>query len=152
MNIIDRQTIVISINCNNFNTNPVTRVENKSEVNVPINLRFAAHELVFKSLVYGGFLNAERRDVVQIWCSIAQDNIIGAFPNGGQLTMSPDQHSFFSTAFQSGTMTIQLQTVDTSTFPYVNPQPLISSLNLQTTTGCLVLTFEFIRYDNKKLV
>ena len=76
MNIIERQTFIISVN---FNT--MTGVV-YSQVQLPINLRFAADELVLKSIIYNNTgAVADVDDVIQIWCNLTSDNLIGAFPN-----------------------------------------------------------------------
>ena len=70
-NIIDRQTLVFSFNLNTLLP---------STANVPINLRFAADEIVLKSLSYSSSA-ADVGDMVQVWCSKTNDNLI-TFPNG----------------------------------------------------------------------
>src|SRR5690606_32156428 len=76
-NIIDRQTFVFSISLFDFTT--VGGVENRAEVQIPLNLRFAADELVVKSINYNAtFRSSDVPDVVQIWCNITNDNIIGS--------------------------------------------------------------------------
>ena len=57
-NVIDRQTVVISINF-------ATLLP--SQAIVPLNLRFSADELVLKSLTYISNVG-DVSDAVQIWC------------------------------------------------------------------------------------
>ena len=71
MNIIQRQTFVISVN---FATAP-------SELVIPMALRFVADELVLKSINYNVAAAVDVSDVIQIWCNITEDGLIGSFPN-----------------------------------------------------------------------
>ena len=50
--VIDRQTFVISVNLYTFNT--ILEVETKSQVQLPMNLRFAAEEVIIKNITYCG--------------------------------------------------------------------------------------------------
>ena len=72
-NVIDRQTVVFSINL---------ALLLPSVAQIPMNLRFAADELVLKSLTYSPGGVADVGDMVQIWCSLTNDNLMGTFPNG----------------------------------------------------------------------
>ena len=145
--IISRQVIIISINCENFHIDPVTFAGTPSIINVPINLRFAANELSTTfNCVWVGHGGVDTDDVIQIYCSITNDNIIGAFPNGSQSSILPNQQfSLNNTYFQTGTMTLQLQQTDNANPFSYNPQPLISSQDPQRTSGVVVLTFEFLK-------
>ena len=71
-NVIDRQTVVFSINL---------ALLLPSVAQIPMNLRFAADELVLKSITYSPGIG-DVGDMVQIWCSLTNDNLIGTFPNG----------------------------------------------------------------------
>ena len=137
-NIIDRQTVVISVNLATFVIGPPA-----------INLRFAADELILKTIVYsntGPFADVD--DVVQIWCNITNDNLIGAFPN--TQTHSPvflqlDNHFKISNTFQTGNFVLQFQQTSIGNPASFNPQPLISSQAAQHTHGTVVMTIEFIK-------
>lgn len=90
MNITDSQIITISINCRNFHTLPAPGGL-PSSVTVPLNLNFSPNEFVLRSIVYG-VPGVEIDNVVQIWCSLANEGLIGAFPNGTQTSVLPNQH------------------------------------------------------------
>ena len=64
--IIDRQTLIFSVNLNNLNP---------SLIRSPINLRFAADELIVKSISYADPTMTDTPDVVILWCNITNDNI-----------------------------------------------------------------------------
>ena len=70
-NVIDRQTVVFSINL-------ATLLPSVAQI--PMNLRFAADKLVLKSITYSPGAVADVGDMVQIWCGIINDNLIGSFP------------------------------------------------------------------------
>ena len=70
--ITDRQTFVISVNLFTFLT--VAGVETKSQVQLPMNLRFAAEEVIIKNLNYCAAITPNAAildisDIVQIWCN-----------------------------------------------------------------------------------
>ncbi len=150
-NIADRQTVVISINCATFNLAGV-----KSEVTLPMNLRFAADELVVKNISYIG-PGTDLPDVVQIWCNITTDGLIGSFPNSGNNSLptfpSSANHFRINNTFQYGNFVLQLQQTGgtAATIASYNPQPLISSLAAQTTFGIVSITLEFLKLKNKGL-
>src|SRR5690606_27708687 len=136
----------------------VRSIENRAEVQIPLNLRFAADELVVKSINYNAtFGSSDVPDVVQIWCNITNDNIIGSFPNSGSIdgmTSTPifqthDDHFRLNNTFQTGNMILQFQTTDSGNRFSYNPQPLISTQNPQFTFDVVVITIEFIKYANK---
>jgi len=68
--VIDRQTIIFSVNMSSIDT-----------ISTPMNLRFAADELILKSISYNVASRVDTPTVVQIWCNITNDNLIGTFPN-----------------------------------------------------------------------
>ena len=154
MNIIDRQTVVISVNLNTL-----TGVANPSQVNLPMNLRFVADELVLKTIVYNNSgPTADVDGIVQMWCNITNDNLIGAFPNSPTqvpVFMQLDNHFKIGNNFQNGNFILQFQSTDgmiTEGPPITyenpasyNPQRLISSQTPQRTFGTLVITIEFIK-------
>ena len=90
MNIIDRQTVLISVDFNSLTT---------SEIQSPINLRFAADELILKSISYSGN-PADENINVQIWCNITNDNLIGAFPAKSPVALYLNSHFRISNSFQ----------------------------------------------------
>ena len=159
-NITDRQTVVISINCFNFatvvNIPPIPNVETKSQVQVPLNLRFAADELIVKNISYNGAIPpnetiADVTDVVQIWCNVTNDGIIGTFPNGGNgaipICCYHDSHFRLNNTFQTGNLILQLQQTGSGNPASCGPQPLISALAEQTTFGIVSITLEFVKHS-----
>ena len=154
MNIIDRQTFVISINCATFATSALG-VEVKSQVSLPMNLRFAADEMILKNISYNSGTTQDVADVVQIWCNKTNDGLIGSFPNGGGGNKLPgfcqhNEHFRISNSFQTGTFVLQLQQTGSggsfSTVASYSPQPLISSYpNGSQTTYIVSITLEFVK-------
>jgi len=96
-NIQDRQTVVFTINL-------ATLLPSKAII--PMNLRFAADELVLKSLTSSP---SDVADAVQIWCDRTIDGMIGVFANGIGLTYQHDEHFRISNSFQSGNIVFQFQ-------------------------------------------
>ncbi len=143
-NIIDRQTFIISINCLNFAT--VGPIETKSQIQLPMNLRFAADELILKSINYNVPVNTDISDIVQIWCNITNDGLIGSFPNDIAVYQQHNEHFTISNSFQTGNFIIQLQNTSLGDPASYNPQSLISS-TAQHTFGILVLTIEFVKHS-----
>ena len=116
-NIINRKTYIISVNLITL-TGAVP-----SQVTLPLDLTFAADELVVKSLAYSSLAgNADVNDLVQIACNITNDNLICAFPN----TEGPPMVFSSPASFR--------------------PQRLISAQVPQRTKGTVVLTIEFVKY------
>ena len=142
-NVIDRQTVVFSINL-------ATLLPSVAQI--PMNLRFAADELVLKSITYSPGAVADAGDMVQIRCGITNDNLIGSFPNGIGQNYQHDEHFRLSNSFQTGNITFQFQT--TATF-YYNPQTLISVGALGpvvgNTKGIVSFTVEFLKLKDKTL-
>ena len=141
--VIDRQTLVISVNLNTM-----TLINTPSEIQVPVNLRFAADELIFKWLSYKAVAaNGDTDDVVQIWCNVTNDGIIGSFPNNSAVNQGPDAHFTLNNTFQTGYLVFQFQQTAAYNPPfYYNPQPLISAQNPSHTRGILSFTIEFVKY------
>jgi len=141
-NIIDRQTFVISVNLNGLSP---------SLIQVPINLRFAADELILKALSYKSVAaNADTDNMVQIWCSITNDGLIGSFPNNTAVFQTCDSHFIISNTFQTGNVTFQFQKTNAYTAPfYYNPQSLISdgTAPANVTRGILSFTIEFVKHS-----
>ncbi len=143
MNIIDRQTFVISVNCFTFVPGPP---EVPSQVTLPMNLRFAADELILKSISYHPLEGKnDLSDTVQIWCNKTNDGLIGSFSNSNNFTVRHDEHFRISNTFQSGNFVLQFQGTDGGGPASYNPQPLISSQVAQRTFGTVVLTIEFVK-------
>lgn len=142
-NILDRQTVVISINL-------ATLLP--SQANVLINLRFVADEVVLKSLTYSPSAVADVADSVQIWCDKTVDGLIASFANGVGLSYQHDEHFRLSNGFQSGNMMFQFQTTANGAPQYCNPQGLISlGAVLGNTKGIISFTLEFLKLKNKEI-
>ncbi len=155
MNIIDRQTIIISVNLYTC-TGLVA-----SQVALPLNLRFAANEVVVKNISYVGAIPpnaavADIQDIVNIWCDRTNDGLIGSFPNssnngteGNSISCQHNEHFSLSNTFQTGNFGLQFQQSGAggrfSTFASSDPQPLISQLATQTTFGVVSITLEFLK-------
>ncbi len=158
-NVSDRQTFVISINCATFNPNGV-----KSTIILPMNLRFAADELVLKCISYHpaqAAVGVDRDDTIQIWCNVTNDGLIGSFSNFNNFTIRHDEHFRISNSFQTGNFILQLQRTEVKdiygaaiSVASYNPQVLISDFigpAVQTTFGTVVITLEFLKLKNKSL-
>ena len=162
--VTDRQTFVISVNLFTFAT--VAGAETKSQVQLPMNLRFAAEEVIIKNITYGGAFTPNAAiqdisDIVQIWCNITNDGIIGSFPNVGNgvakfpIYSSHNDYFRIVNTFQTGNFISQFPQTGTGNgaigalnFPAsYNPQSLISSLAVQSSFGVVVLTIEFVKYS-----
>ena len=162
--VTDRQTFVISVNLYTFAT--VAGVETKSQVQLPMNLRFTSEEVIIKNITYCGAITPNAAildisDIVQIWCNITNDGIIGSFPNVGNsvaklpIYSSHNNHFRINNTFQTGNFILQFQQTGTGNGiigalanpASYNPQPLISSLAVQSSFGVVVLTIEFVKYS-----
>src|SRR5690242_12288208 len=101
-----------------------------SQISTQINLRFAADELIVKSMAYNPRSldvtdpSSDIPDVVQIWCNITNDNLIGAFPNAAPIFAQHDTHFRTNNTFQTGNFLLQFQTTDQGQPFFYNPQPL----------------------------
>ncbi len=157
MNIIDKQTVIISVAL--FGLFGAT---NPSQVQVPMNLRFAADELIVKSISYNNntSLNADISQTVQIWCDKTNDGLIGSFPNSVNASYHHDEHFRLNSTFQTGNVLLQFLQSDTGTPATlfaaanpatVNPQQLISLTTVQETFGTVVITVEFVKLKNKEI-
>lgn len=145
--IIDRQTLIFSVNLRTM-----TGVNNPSQIQLAANLRFVADGLILKSINYNrnNAADVDLPDVIQIWTSITDGNIIGAFTNAsaGPVNQQHNEHFRLSNSFQSGNFTMQFQRTDQNTGPiYNNPQTLISTQAAQRTFGTVVLTIEFVKHS-----
>ena len=121
-----------------------------------MNLRFAADELVLKSIIYSPGAALDVGDMVQIWCSLTNDNLIGTFPNDIGQSYQHDEHFRLSNSFQTGNITFQFQTTIGPAAPfYYNPQALISVAALVpvvgNTKGIVSFTVEFLKLKDKTL-
>lgn len=140
MNIIDRQTLLVSVNL--LNLVP-------SQIQMPVNLRFAADELVLKSIVYNVAAGVDVDNVVLIWCSITNDGLIGSFANNSVFNRKCNEHFTINNTFQTGNITFQFQKTAAYTVPfYYNPQPLISdaTVPVNVTGGVLSFAIEFLKH------
>lgn len=147
-NISDRQTFIFSIDLNALDP---------SQISTQLNLRFAADELILKSISYNS-AKVDVPDVVQIWCNITNDGLIGSFPNSGDGSATPipvtqqhNDHFRISNSFQYGNFILQFQTTDQGDPFFCNPQPLISSQSPLRTSGIVSITIEFIKLKNKDI-
>jgi len=142
---IPRQTFVISVNLNTMTGDIPSRVQ------LPMNLRFPANELILKSISYAnpdGLAHPDVPDVIQISCNVTNDNLIGSFPNSGfnsfPVFSSLENHLSISNTFQTGNLVLEFQATDGS-LSSCNPQALVSSQAPQRTFGTVVLTIEFVK-------
>jgi len=164
-NITEKQTVVISINCFTFATDG-GGVETKSQVSLPMNLRFAADALIVKNITYSASATtADVGDAVQIYCNRTNDGIIGTFPNSGGANKVPVfcQHNEcfrLSNSFQIGNFDLQLQQTSCANIPPAGSvvasfqtQPLISNYanTQQKTFGIVSITLEFIKLRDKSI-
>ena len=134
MNIIDRQTLIFSINL------AKTKI-----MQTPVALRFAADELILKQISYNVAAAVDTPSVVQIWCNITHDNLIGTFPNDSAVWQIHDHHFKISNTFQTGVFELQFQQTGNNSGQntiYYNPQPLITN----GTQGVVSITIEFVKY------
>ena len=156
-NIIERQTVVISVNFFDLWIDPVTGLGLPSKITLPLNLNFAADTLVIKSILYGG-VYVDKSDVIQIWCNITKDGLIGAFLNNESIQVC-NAHFGLHNTFKSGSFTLEFQRTDgiledNPVIVYGNPasfepQNLISSQYVQKTFNVANITIEFLRHDKK---
>ena len=114
-----------------------------------MNLRFAADELILKSITYNKNVSviADVSSTVLIWCNITNDNFIGAFPNTTNNCYYHDEHFTINNTFQTGNFVLQFQRGDLGQPATFNAQPLISSQAPQRTFGTVVLTIEFVKHQ-----
>lgn len=132
--VIDRQTFIFSVNMSIIDT-----------ISTPMNLRFAADELILKSISYNVAPGVDTPTVVQIWCNITNDNLIGTFPNNTAVFQHHDEHFRISNSFQTGIFQLQFQETDnnlSSSSICYNPQPLIGA----SAKGVVSITIEFVKY------
>lgn len=148
-NIIDRQTLVFSFNLSTLLP---------SIASVPINLRFAADELVLKYVSYTPFPLppapgvGDIADMVQIWCNKTNDNLLTAFPNNLGQSNQHDEHFRLSNSLQNESITFAFQTTANGAPLFTNPQPLISpDTVVGNTKGIVCLTIEFLKLKNKEI-
>ena len=145
-NITERQTLNISVDMSSIDP---------SRIVVPVALRFAADELVLKAITYAT-TGLDVSNIVQIWCSITNDGLLGSFPNAINIHQQHDDHFSICNTFQSGNITFQFQKTIAYIEPfYYNPQPLISDVPAppnplnppNVTRGILSFTVEFVKHS-----
>jgi len=116
-------------------------------------LRFAADELVLKSLSYspaGG--GGDVPDLVQIWCNKTNDNLLTSFPNDLGQSYQHDEHFRLNNSLQNESITFAFQTTANGSPAFSNPQPLISpGAVVGNTKGIVCLTIDFIKLKNKEI-
>ena len=136
---MDRQTFVFSVDLN---------LVGSAVMQTPMNLRFAADELIVKSISYNVDPANDVAQVVQIWCNITNDNLIGAFSNKGPVSQVPNCQFRISNTFQTGNFELQFQETDNNGGPInYNPQRLIG----KETHGVVVIIIEFVKLKNKDI-
>ena len=155
--VTDRQTMVFTVDL--YQLSP-------SLIQVPINLRFHASEMILKSISYTTNANhPDFDDNVQIWCDLTMDGLLTSFPNAGQFLSFCDLHFPLNNKnFQTGVATFQFLQTDffvpanpptpafhTGAPNFNNPLPLISyqigNVGGPNTLGKLSFTVEFIKYQ-----
>jgi hypothetical protein len=134
-NVADRQTFVFS-----------TSLNGSPRINTYLNLRFAADELIVKSISYNTSAGADTDALLQIWCNVTNDSLIGSFPNNAALCSEQDCHFRLNNSFQTGNFVLQFQTAGLDTDFHYNP----TALNA-TTNGTVAVTIEFIKLKNKEI-
>lgn len=136
-NIIDRQIFVFSLD-----------LGLNSTMKTNMNLRFAADELVLKTITYiNDGANPDISENIQIWCNVTNDQLIGSFPNSGPnfapVFLHCDHHFSLSNSFQTGAFELQFQQTGFGSPFFYNPQDVI----VGNTTGVVSLTIEFIKHE-----
>ncbi len=144
MNIIDSQTVVISVDLNSLIALGTSKIQPN------INLRFAADELVLKSIVYTerAAVQADIDNVVQIWCSVVIDGgLIGSFPNNVPVYQQHNERFRLTNTFQSGGIVFEFQQTALGAPSYCNPQAGIVDVGAGTsnTNGIVSFTIEFLK-------
>ena len=144
-NITDRQTVIVSVSLILMNT--VTG--NPSHIQLPINLRFAADELIVKNITYNNNFSVtpDVSNTVLIWCNLTNDGLIGVFPNSVNCSYHRDDHFRLNNTFQTGNIIMQFLQSDTANPATYNPQPLISAQAPQETFGSVSITLEFVKHS-----
>ncbi len=137
-NVVDRQTFVFSIDFATATT---------SQINTSINLRFAADELILKGISYNVAPATDTEGVVQIWCNLTNDNLIGSFPNNVAVFQNLNSHFRLNNTFQTGNLLLQFQQTGLDTVFHYNPEALDNG----STLGVVALTIEFIKLKNKEI-
>ena len=147
-NVADKQTFVISTAL--ILMNPANKL---SQVQLPMNLRFAADELILKSITYNNnvIVFPDISSTVGIWCNVTNDGLIGSFPNSHNASFHHDEHFRINNTFQTGNFVLQFLQTDTANPSTYNPQALISAQNSQRTFGTVTLTIEFVKLIDKSL-
>jgi len=143
-NIIERQTFVFSVDFQSLIN------DNTSKIVSPINLRFAADELIFKSIAYNSVTaTPDIDDVVQIWCNITNDALLTAFPNTSSAVHYTDLHFSLSNTFQTGNVVFEFQQTANGGPFYYNPQPGVvqGTPPASNTNGILSFTVEFVKHS-----
>jgi hypothetical protein len=100
-----------------------------------------------KTISYSLGAVADVAEMVQIWCNITNDPLIGAFSNSTRVGLYCDNHFAISNKFQNGVFTLQFQKTDSGSPFFYNPQALITGPN-GNTKGIVVLVIEFLKHDN----
>jgi hypothetical protein len=141
-NIVERQTIVISNN-----------MQDSTDINVPIDLRFYADEMILKEIVFNSAGNAVVTTVL-IWSNLPIDQVIGVFSSGsiisdaaiptfsGAPIVRPNNHFQLSSRFKTGVVNFQFQEPN-DTAPFIGGKYMAAG----TINGTVTFTLEFVRHE-----
>ena len=143
-NIHDRQTLIFSVDMGTL------ALASTSQIQCPVNLRFAADEVILKSICYNTIAaTPDTDDMVQIWCNITNDGLLTSFPNNTAFLSYADIYFKLNNTFQTGNITFQFQQTANGAPFYYNPQAPIVDPGpppLSHTNGILSFTLQFIKH------
>lgn len=131
IDIVDRQTFVFSLDL---------QTATSSQIQTFLNLRFSADELILKSIVYNVPSATDTDEVLQIWCNVTNDGLIGAFPNNAAVFLPLNTRFRLNNSFQTGNFVLQFQTAGNDLVFHYNSGALTSN-----THGVVAVTIEFIK-------
>jgi len=134
-NFADRQTFVFSLD-----------LGSSPQIQTSLNWRFSADELVVKSITYNSVAGADTDALLQIWCNVTNDSLIGSFPNNAAFIQSQNDHFRLNNSFQTGNFVLQFQTAGLDTNFHYNPTALNTGSH-----GTVAVTIEFIKLKNKEI-
>ena len=142
-NIVDRQTFIFSFNF---------FVNESSQILTQLNLLFPADELVVKNISYAPFsldplAQVDVPTVVQIWCNVTNDNLIGTFSTGTSNSTVHNNQFALSNTFQNGQFILQFQRTNNPSPFYYYPQALISPQAPQKIFGTVSVIIEFLKHE-----
>src|SRR5665647_779824 len=134
MQVSQRQTVNIATNLSEINSNKFV---------VPLNLRFAPHEVIVRSLVYSGEDNVYQ--ACQVYSTnLIDDHVLCHFATGpSSITINLDHRFTMHSGFQMGAVNFQVQFVPTATQGNTGCGSLVDA----SVQGILSLMLEFLEYD-----